>query len=56
MVETEFTLIRTGGDRGSADSLYAGADPMTAEDVAATILWIATLPPHLHINRLELSR
>ena len=54
MVETEFTLVRTGGDAAASDTLYAGADPMTAEDIAATILWIASLPPHLNINRLEL--
>lgn len=54
MVETEFTLVRTGGDQAASDKLYAGATPMTAEDIAATILWIATLPPHLNINRLEL--
>jgi serine 3-dehydrogenase (NADP+) len=54
MVETEFTLIRTGGDQGASDTLYSGADPMTAEDIAATVLWIASLPPHLNINRLEL--
>ncbi|MBB4084439.1 SDR family NAD(P)-dependent oxidoreductase [Sphingomonas carotinifaciens] len=54
MVETEFTLVRTGGDQKASDTLYAGADPMTAEDIAATVLWIATLPPHLNINRLEL--
>ncbi len=54
MVETEFTLVRTGGDQGASDTLYGGADPMTAEDIAATVLWIATLPPHLNINRLEL--
>jgi serine 3-dehydrogenase (NADP+) len=54
MVETEFTLVRTGGDQGASDTLYAGADPMTAEDIAATVLWIATLPPHLNVNRLEL--
>ncbi len=54
MVETEFTLIRTGGDQGASDTLYAGAKPMTAEDIAATVLWIASLPPHLNINRLEL--
>ncbi|MBB6503383.1 serine 3-dehydrogenase [Sphingomonas endophytica] len=54
MVETEFTLVRTGGDQGASDTLYAGATPMTAEDVAATVLWIATLPPHLNVNRLEL--
>jgi serine 3-dehydrogenase len=54
MVETEFTLVRTGGDQGASDTLYGGADPMTAEDIASTILWIATLPAHLNINRLEL--
>ncbi|MDB5724390.1 MAG: NADP-dependent 3-hydroxy acid dehydrogenase [Novosphingobium sp.] len=54
MVETEFTTVRTGGDEGASDALYSGADPMTAEDVAATVLWIASLPPHLNINRLEL--
>lgn len=54
MVETEFTLVRTGGDQQASDTLYAGAHPMTADDIAATVLWIAMLPPHLNINRLEL--
>ncbi len=54
MVETEFTVVRTGGSQEASDALYKGADPMTAEDIAATMLWVATLPPHLNINRLEL--
>ena len=54
MVETEFTLVRTGGDQAASDTLYAGMDPMTAEDIADTIWWVATLPPHLNINALEL--
>jgi serine 3-dehydrogenase len=54
MVETEFTLVRTGGDQAASDALYTGADPMTAEDIAETIHWVATLPPHLNINALEL--
>jgi len=54
MVETEFTLVRTGGSQDASDALYRGATPMTAEDIAATVLWIATLPPHLNVNRLEL--
>ncbi|MXO75203.1 SDR family NAD(P)-dependent oxidoreductase [Altererythrobacter aerius] len=53
MVETEFTLVRTGSQEAS-DTLYAGVNPMTAEDIAMTIRWIAELPPHLNINRLEL--
>ncbi|WP_267389453.1 SDR family NAD(P)-dependent oxidoreductase [Sphingomonas sp. GC_Shp_3] len=54
MVETEFTLVRTGGNQQASDTLYGGAEPMTAEDIAATIAWVATLPPHLNINTLEL--
>jgi serine 3-dehydrogenase len=54
MAETEFTLVRTGGDRAASDALYADMDPMTAEDIAATIHWVATLPKHLNINTIEL--
>jgi len=54
MAETEFTLVRTGGDQAASDRLYAGAQPMTAEDIAAQIHYVATLPPHLNINRLEI--
>lgn len=54
MVETEFTLVRTGGDHEAHKRLYGGAHPMTAEDIAGTIRWVAELPPHLNINTLEL--
>ena len=53
MVETEFTLVRTGSQQAS-DDLYRGVNPMTGQDIADTILWIANLPPHLNINRIEL--
>ena len=53
MAETEFTLVRTSGDQAASDTLYRGADPITPEDLAETIHWVATLPPHLNINRLE---
>ncbi|WP_024888855.1 SDR family NAD(P)-dependent oxidoreductase [Luteimonas huabeiensis] len=54
MAETEFTLVRTHGDRTASDALYRGARPMTAEDIAEQIFHVATLPPHLNINRLEI--
>jgi serine 3-dehydrogenase (NADP+) len=54
MAETEFTLVRTHGDQAASDALYKGAQSMTADDIADTIFWIATLPPHLNINRLEM--
>ncbi|KZY91422.1 MULTISPECIES: SDR family NAD(P)-dependent oxidoreductase [unclassified Erythrobacter] len=52
MVETEFTLVRTGSQDASGD-LYRGANPMTGQDIADMIKWVAELPPHLNINRLE---
>ncbi len=54
MAETEFTLVRTHGNQAASDTLYTGANPMTAEDIAEQIYWVANLPAHLNINRLEL--
>jgi len=54
MVETEFTLVRTGGNQDAHEKLYGGAQPMTAADIAKTVRWVAELPPHLNINTLEL--
>lgn len=54
MAETEFTLVRTHGDQAASDKLYSGATPMTAVDIAEQIFYVATLPPHLNINRLEI--
>ena len=53
MAETEFTLVRTGGDQSASDALYAGAAPIRAEDIAEQVLWLANLPPHLNVNRIE---
>jgi serine 3-dehydrogenase len=54
MAETEFTIVRTGGDKQASAKLYAGMDPMTAEDLADLFWWLAALPPHLNINAIEL--
>ena len=53
MAETEFTLVRTGGNQAASDRLYAGAHPITAGDIADTVWWVANLPPHLNVNRIE---
>ena len=53
MVETEFTLVRTGSQAAS-DALYGAANPMTAEDIAETLFWVASQPPHINLNRIEL--
>jgi len=54
MAETEFTIVRTGGDKAASDALYAGINPMTSEDLADLFWWLANLPPHLNINTVEL--
>ena len=54
MAQTEFTLVRTHGNQAASDKLYADAHPMTGEDIAEQIFHVATLPPHLNINRLEI--
>ena len=54
MAETEFTLVRTGGDQAASDALYSNMAPMTAEDHADLFWWLANLPPHLNINSIEL--
>ncbi len=54
MVKTEeFGLVRFRGDREKAEAVYAGvAEPLTADDVAETITWMATRPPHVSIDEL----
>ena len=54
MAETEFTLVRTGGDREASNKLYADINPMTADDHADLFWWLANLPAHLNINSIEL--
>ena len=54
MAETEFTIVRTGGDKDASDKLYTGMNPMTADDLADLFWWLASLPPHLNINTVEL--
>ena len=49
MVETEFSVVRFGGDRERADAVYTGMTPLTPEDVAESVLWVADRPPHVQI-------
>jgi serine 3-dehydrogenase len=54
LAETEFTVVRTGGDKAASDALYRGAAPMTGQDIAAAMLWVAELPAHVNVNSLEM--
>lgn len=53
MAETEFSVVRFAGDTKKAGDIYAGMQPLTAEDIAEAILWAITRPPHVNINRIE---
>jgi len=57
MVHTEeFSTVRFGGDQARADAVYAGVpDPLSAEDVADAIGWIATRPSHVNIDELVIK-
>ena len=54
MADTEFSLVRFSGDKGKADNVYTGMQPMTADDIAESIHWAATMPQHVNVNTIEL--
>ncbi len=49
MVESEFSLVRYGGDKEKAAKIYEGIDPLKPVDIAETILFAASRPPHVNI-------
>lgn len=55
MVETEFSTVRFGGDSQRALAVYQGMTPLTADDVAAAIVWAATRPAHVNIDRIVMT-
>ena len=54
LCESEFSLVRFGGDQARYDATYAGADPVQPEDIAETVFWLMNQPPHININTLEI--
>lgn len=51
---TEFSQVRFAGDQTAADAVYAGTEPLTAEDVAEAVMWATKQPPHVNVNTIEL--
>lgn len=51
-VETEFSVVRFSGDQERADKVYEGMTPLTAEDVAEAIAWVASRPAHVNIDQM----
>jgi NADP-dependent 3-hydroxy acid dehydrogenase YdfG len=55
MVETDFSLVRFHGDEERAAKVYKGITPLTPEDVADAIVWVASRPEHVNIARVTLT-
>lgn len=51
-VETEFSLVRFRGNSESAASVYEGFTPLTGDDIADAVVWVATRPPHVNVDEI----
>lgn len=54
MSDTEFSLVRFGGDERRSNTVYEGMEPLRAGDVAEAVRWAASLPAHVNVNTIEL--
>ena len=51
--QTEFSIVRMHGDKGKADDIYKGTKPITGDDIAEIVHWVASVPAHININAVE---
>jgi NADP-dependent 3-hydroxy acid dehydrogenase YdfG len=52
LTETEFSLVRFGGDEAAASAVYRGTEPLRAPEVAECIRWVAAQPAHVNVDEL----
>lgn len=55
MAETEFSMVRFKGDQAKAKKVYEGVEPLTAEDIGETLVWMASRPPHVCIDEMVIK-
>lgn len=53
LARTEFSIVRMHGDRNKADDIYKGTQPITGDNIAEIVYWVATVPAHININAVE---
>ncbi len=51
---TEFSNVRFKGDDARAGKAYEGTEPLTPDDIAEAVFWVATLPARVNVNKLQL--
>jgi NADP-dependent 3-hydroxy acid dehydrogenase YdfG len=52
LTETEFSLVRFGGDEAAAAEVYCGTEPLRAPEIAECIRWVAAQPSHVNVDEL----
>jgi NADP-dependent 3-hydroxy acid dehydrogenase YdfG len=56
MVATEeFSLVRFAGDQARAEAVYEGVDALVADDIAEVIAWVASRPPHVNVDLVQVT-
>ena len=55
LAETEFSVVRFNGDEARAKKVYEGVEPLTAEDIAETLVWVASRPHHVCIDEMVIK-
>ncbi len=55
LAETEFSVVRFHGDAARARRVYDGVEPLTADDVAQAMVWVASRPPHVCIDEMVIK-
>jgi NADP-dependent 3-hydroxy acid dehydrogenase YdfG len=53
LARTEFSTVRFKGDTEKADKVYEGTQPLTGNDIARIVYWVASQPSHVNINHIE---
>jgi len=53
LAQTEFSIVRLHGDTNKAEDIYKGTQPITSNDIAEIVHWVASVPTHININTVE---